>query len=313
MRANLLDTYLDSPNTGDLIIVNSVLEHFPSLKNSDKISTHKFQSISDLITSSRSEALVLTGTNVLSSTFLPPQTWKFGPLEWLATKGKVVGVGLGWRDYEGEISRLQKAAYHSIFKSNLPVSTRDEYSAQKLLKIGVDALNTACPTMWNLPLELPRRSDQEEVVATVTDYRESRPQDEDFLRILGNNFKRVLLWPQGSGDTGYLSRLDLPGNYFVLEPGLDAFDEAVVGRVYVGTRLHAGIRASQLGCPSVVISIDNRAAEIGLDTGFPVVSRNRIGADLQEMLESLFHSKRLTLPLENINKFKHAATSAIGL
>ena len=45
---------------------------------------------------------------------------------------------------------------------------------------------------------------------------------------------------------------------------------------YVGTRLHAGVRAMQKGRRSIILSIDNRAREMGKDYNLNVIERNDI-------------------------------------
>ena len=72
---------------------------------------------------------------------------------------------------------------------------------------------------------------------------------------------------------------------------------------YVGTRLHAGIRALSKGHRTIVISIDNRAKNIGKDTGLPVIEREDIEVLLQEKINSEFVTD-IRMPINNIKKWK---------
>jgi polysaccharide pyruvyl transferase WcaK-like protein len=59
-----------------------------------------------------------------------------------------------------------------------------------------------------------------------------------------------------------------------LGPTLAAYDAVLqAGPVdFVGNRLHGGIRALQKGRRALILSLDNRAAEIARDTCLPVIS-----------------------------------------
>ena len=74
---------------------------------------------------------------------------------------------------------------------------------------------------------------------------------------------------------------------------------------YVGTRLHAGIRALSKGHRSLVISIDNRAECIGADTGLPVLRREDVMIALAEKVHSQIRAE-IRMPWENIQKFRES-------
>jgi len=311
MSITILNTSTKSQNAGDQIIVESILSAFPELLSMDSVPTHTFNSLPSALNLWRSDLLFLTGTNILGSKLWPPSPWRFGPLEMAVTRNKVIGVGLGWRQYEGALTRSQSFNYKGMFYSGVPVSTRDRYSESKLQEFGINSIFTGCPTMWSLPATLTSHGSEDEVVTTVTCHGPNHLDDEAMLRILGDKFKRVLVWPQGAGDREYLNRLKLPKNCVILENGLEVFNEALDGRIYVGTRLHAGIRASQRGRPSLVISIDNRATEIGRDTNFPVLERSQVGQLLPEYLDNMRTGVQINLPHEAIRNFVSLVRTAI--
>ena len=71
---------------------------------------------------------------------------------------------------------------------------------------------------------------------------------------------------------------------------------------YVGTRLHAGIRAIQKKRRALVLSIDNRASEISNDIGMNVVPREDI-----EKIEFFITNEQKTsikIPHKNIEAWK---------
>ena len=70
-------------------------------------------------------------------------------------------------------------------------------------------------------------------------------------------------------------------------PQLASLDECLEREAvdYVGTRLHAGIRAMQKGRRSLIIGIDNRAIEMGTDFNLPVVRRDDVAKSLQGRID----------------------------
>ena len=73
---------------------------------------------------------------------------------------------------------------------------------------------------------------------------------------------------------------------------------------YVGTRLHAGISALSKCHRTIIISIDNRARNIGKDTGLPIVEREDIETLLQQKIYSEFVTD-LRIPIDNIKQWKN--------
>jgi polysaccharide pyruvyl transferase WcaK-like protein len=59
----------------------------------------------------------------------------------------------------------------------------------------------------------------------------------------------------------------------------------------VGTRLHGGIRGIEHGRRTVIIAIDNRAEEMGADTGLPIVLRDNVKTELESQLAANFEIK----------------------
>ena len=91
------------------------------------------------------------------------------------------------------------------------------------------------------------------------------------LDILTRCYKFVFLWPQGVKDEEYFQMLKLNPQIEILSFGLSSYDRILEmdSIDYVGTRLHAGIRALSKCHRTIVISIDNRADNFGKTPGYP--------------------------------------------
>ena len=90
----------------------------------------------------------------------------------------------------------------------------------------------------------------------------------------------------------------------LVQSDLQSFD-AVLEQAdldYVGTRLHAGIRALNKGRRSLIVSIDNRAECIHADTGLPIICRKDISQKLGKRIEEEIHSE-ITMPKSNISQW----------
>jgi polysaccharide pyruvyl transferase WcaK-like protein len=125
------------------------------------------------------------------------------------------------------------------------------------------------------------------------------------LDILLESYDHVYLWLQGREDPEYIRELGY-ADWVMLIPGTLADYDAVLAQEdldYVGTRLHAGIRALRKGRRSLIVSVDNRAECIGADTGLPTIRREDIPFALRDRLEAELETK-IALPWENIRKWK---------
>ena len=125
------------------------------------------------------------------------------------------------------------------------------------------------------------------------------------LDILLESYERVYLWLQGRDDLAYIRELGYEDKLELIASTLEAYDAvlAIDDLDYVGTRLHAGIRALSKGHRSLVISIDNRAECIGVDTGLPVLRREDVIIALAEKVHSQIRTE-IEMPWENIVRWK---------
>ena len=162
--------------------------------------------------------------------------------------------------------------------------------------------------MWNITPELCScipKSKAKYVVCTITDYNINLQKDQTMLDILSDCYEQVFLWPQGIEDEEYFQKLKMEDNVKILSFGLDSYDKILDFESidYVGTRLHAGIRALSKGHRTIVVSIDNRAKNIGKDTGLPVIEREDIEVLLEEKINSEFDTN-IYIPINNIKRWK---------
>ena len=75
---------------------------------------------------------------------------------------------------------------------------------------------------------------------------------------------------------------------------------------FVGTRLHGGMRAMQMGRRTIIIAIDNRATELQKDFGIPVIQESDID-QLDDMICGKWET-RIELPTDNIRAFMEQFT-----
>ena len=113
------------------------------------------------------------------------------------------------------------------------------------------------------------------------------------------------MWLQGNGDYSYAQSLGLDRKVIYISKDLREYDLVLQKTEldYVGTRLHAGIRAILSEHRSIVIAIDNRARCIARDTGLMVLERTDIPLKLEKLIEVSFLTN-INLPIDNISRWK---------
>jgi polysaccharide pyruvyl transferase WcaK-like protein len=298
--AALLDTSLESTNDGDEIIVDSIKEIFPQLVRLDRLPTHLKLTRVQRHRATEAEALVVTGTNIISSNIYRSRQWPLSRSTVKSYSNKLIFLGVGWWQYQERAGRKTAKALHDMVHPDIPISARDQYTTDRLVEMGLSAINTGCPTMWRLPAVLPPLGNRNECVFTVTDYNPNRRVDEDILKRLAHVYEQVVIWPQSAGDLALLGSMSLPANAVIAPRGVESLAKVLKGRDYIGTRLHAGVRAAQLGSACLVLGVDNRALEIGRDTGFPVIERNRAVEGLLLGMRQAAGGVALELPTNEI-------------
>lgn len=307
----LLDTSVCSQNLGDSIIMDAVRseigEIFPNamLLNTathEKISNDSYQMITD------SDFAFVGGSNLISSNMNKYNQWRINLIDSLFLKN-IILMGVGWWQYQNPANFYTRYLLNSVLSRHLIHSVRDSYSEKMLRKAGFsNVVNTSCPTMWSLTEDFCTMipvSKAKSVVTTLTDYNKKPENDRTFLDLMQCCYDRIYFWPQGAGDYRYIHELGFSDKIEILSPRLEAYDSILRNSEsidFVGTRLHAGIRALQHKRRAIIIGIDNRAVEKSRDFNLVLCMRE----DLQK-LEKVVHSTFKTsikLPTANIKKWK---------
>ncbi|RSX51143.1 polysaccharide pyruvyl transferase family protein [Bifidobacterium callimiconis] len=313
----LLDTSMYSENCGDYVIMHyanlQLSKILPKSASIMHIPTHGWDESVEY--ARRDVRKIACGTNLLP--------WDYEKDHALATPRTHLGnyahsvclLAVGMREVQGQMRDFTPYTarfLRFLFDPNCLHSVRDEHTKQRLHTIGVDnVLNTACVTMWNLTEEFCdsiSRNRHDEVITTITEYAQDPKQDKYMLETLLRHYDRVHLWIQSVDDKPYLESLHIDDTRLhLIDHSFEAFDSFVKEHHesvdYFGTRLHAGIHCLNHGIRAMIVSVDNRAADIARDTNLPVMPRN----GLQELMEAwIDHSDpvRITLPTDAIRQWK---------
>jgi Polysaccharide pyruvyl transferase len=284
---------IPSINLGDLIIWEAIDDNLKKIfqhRKFRRISSHTIPEQKYLNEANLSKYTFFGGTNILSSNLKNYNQWKLAipnRLLWLFKFPcrDVILLGVGWWQYEDCITTsYTKAFYKNAFSNQFIHSVRDNYTRNKLNKIGIEnVVNTGCPTMWMLNNHdvSSRVGLLENCIFTLTDYHKNPKFDNQLIKIIIDSYsKNIFFFPQGSMDLEYLITLSNYQKYIsritIVKRNINDYISILASRNidYIGTRLHAGIKALQMKKNTLILSIDNRAREISNDTGLPVVERN---------------------------------------
>lgn len=307
----LYDPAVSSLNMGDHIISDSCRRELAPVLGSSfvvSVSTHlpvsKYMKYLD-----EADRRFVCGSNLLRGRMNARfRQWDLTPVT-ARYVGPAILMGVGWWQYGDDLNAYTRWLYRKVLSRDAVHSVRDEYTARQLRGMGfANVLNTACPTMWQLSEEHCRSVPSGKAsmaLTTVTDYNRDPHRDRFMLEELAKRYKRVRIWLQGTRDLLYLESLELDWRDFdLIPPSLGDYDESLADEDvdYVGTRLHAGIRALQHGRRAIVIGVDNRAAEKHRDFNLPYLPRENID-ELGARIESRFRTS-IRVPREAIASWK---------
>jgi polysaccharide pyruvyl transferase WcaK-like protein len=318
-RILLLDPAIATFNVGDKIISQSVREHLKPLMDFSFVveaSTHlpvtmylknifysydfdyRFVCGSNLIRGKMNRLIKLWDINLKSASIVSP----------------LILVGVGWWKKGDKPNRYSKMLYSRLLDKNKLHSVRDNYTLSQFQEMGFkNLLNTACPTMWKLTKDhckdIPTKKAMD-VVTTLTDYDKNPIADQQMLNILSKKYRKVYLWLQGINDFSYAHLLSLPDNVELVNPVLEDYDALLDQQDidYVGTRLHAGIRALQKKKRTIILAVDHRALEKKKDFNLTVLDRLDIDR-LEGLIDDTFKTE-IKLPIENILAWKKQFSDA---
>lgn len=310
--AIIFDTSIHSKNLGDEIIMSSCKEILKACigdKSFLYVPTHTLPTADELDAVRHTRLKIVCGTNILSPDFGKWSLWKMPKT--LSGYRDVIALGVGWGYYSDSFTEKSRSVYQAVFSKRALHSVRDSYTEKKMKEMGIDnVVNTGCPTLWALTPEhcaaIPSVKAKNAVTA-LTGYPSARSVKDDsvMLDILKREYETVYIWAQGKTDREYAARLDPEGHLKLLSGGLEEYTRLLQnGNIdYVGNRLHGGIHALNCKVRSLIISIDNRAAEMGRDCSLPVIAREEVS----EKLAQAINAKRetvLTIPWDNIARWK---------
>lgn len=309
-RIALLTPAIKSDNIGDSIIESACIAGLPVLKEHHvvKVSTHTHPSGKEIRQLKSADLVIVTGSNLLSGNVRHSQ-WKL-PMDYSALKNLCL-MGCGWSE-RGESDSFSREFYKKILNNGWIHSVRDHYTEKQLKESGVNGIiYTGCPTMWNLTDDHCKKISCEKsksVVTALTSYQSDYELDSFQMQVLFDHYETVFFWPQGTKDEKYLNWILTESEkkrVVILERNIEKFKTLLQTEKpdYIGNRLHAGIFALNNYCRSIIIAIDNRALEIGKDTGLPVLQREK----LKEQLESWIYEVNtisIHMPWENIKLWK---------
>lgn len=308
---SVLDTAITSSNLGNQIIMDSVYEIIDDLFPCDFLyslpwegpvsgAAHRYLR--------KSEYVFFGGTNSLSSHILLYKQMSFRFRD-LIRFNDLTLLGMGWWQYQGKPDMLTRLFLGRLLSKKNLHSVRDEYTKQMLSDVGIaNVVNTCCPTTWKLTethcLSIPKRK-SENVLLTLTDYNKSRESDGRLIDTLLDSYKNVYYWIQGADDLAYIQSFDKhKGRIVIIPPSLKKYDEHLEYEDcdYIGTRLHAGIRAIQKKKRALILAVDNRAVEISKDVNLHITPRDDISG-IQGFISGNYETK-LKIPFEEIDRWK---------
>jgi polysaccharide pyruvyl transferase WcaK-like protein len=306
-RLCVFDTAIGTDNLGDHIIMDAVWDVIHSIFGPDtppRIATHLLMPRETYRSLSKYDVGIVGGTNILKSHMFIRANWRLRPYDMFFLKN-VVLLGVGWQQYQGAVDIFSRALFKRILSNKFMHSVRDEYTLDQMRGQVKSVAYTACPTLWSLTKQkcaaVPTKKAKSAIVS-LTWYRPD-PADAELIRMLLKEYETVHFWCQMEKDRDYLNSMSL-GVQIPVIADVESYNRLLeTGSVdVIGTRLHGGIRALQLGCRALILTVDNRAIELAKKTNIPVVDRR----DLRSIKDWIGSSPAvsITLPWDTIDAWK---------
>jgi polysaccharide pyruvyl transferase WcaK-like protein len=316
----MFDTSIATLNLGDEIIMDAIrrnmssyLEqnycirmpvHTPMFRIHQNILCTKLKQFSD------ADYKFICGTNLLyTNMFRPLPVWNVNVLNTKLWKGAVL-LGVGSGENSRKVTAYTKFLYSKVLSKRYIHSVRDEKTKEMLESLGYKAINTGCPTLWELSAEhcagIPTHK-ADKVVFTLTHYKGLRDirKDKLMINILRRNYELLFFWPQSIRDLDYLEELGENYNIRIVPANLEKYREVLKGDIdYVGNRLHGGIFALQNRKRTIILAIDHRARNMQQSYSIPSIARDTIDTDLDKLINSDFATSISGIDRGKINLWK---------
>lgn len=307
-HVHVIDTSVASDNAGDEIIMDACRALLSPMFADAYVTTssgHDGLGRFGRDAARRADVVLLCGTNALSARFRLGGRfmWHVGLADLGALAGKVVLFGVGAnRDFD-RIDMRQRWLLRRLLSDRHLHAVRDGTALRLLGLIGRRGANTACPTLWRIDAGAAPQGPAPRATLTLTRHRADQT-DARLVATLLDQYPEVWFWPQQPRDEGYLDTLPGAARVRRIAPNLAAYDAhlAAAPTDVVGTRLHGTIRGLHHGRRSLAVVVDNRARDIGRETGLPVIDRSAmdtLGARLAASWPTT-----LTLPEQAISAFR---------
>ena len=320
----LMNTSIFSFNKGDNIIMESAKEQLKEILEGNfvlEFPTHtpvfrvremirifgKKNIIRDRL--ERIDYKFVCGTNLLSKTMLSRfNSWNLTLAESKYLKGCIF-LGVGASEQMGKFDKYTKKLLKNALSNEYIHSVRDEEAKKMLEDIGIKAINTGCPSLWNLNKEHCKKiksNKSKNVIFTLTDYKKDLELDQKLINILNRNYENVFFWIQGFDDYKYLMNFKNIEKIKLIGPSVEEYDKFLVENDcdFVGTRLHAGIKAMQRYRRAIIIIVDNRARSMKRDYNLNCIERDNIDEQLETYINEDFKTD-IHLNISNIEKWKN--------
>lgn len=318
-RIVLFDPAQGSLNAGDFIINECLEEEMKFLFDNECLvhySTHLpisrfYQTFrKNLIykTCKSADYKFLCGTNLFKNSLIrisPDWNINFTSCEYYKNS---IAIGCGMDMNSPKSNLYTKYIYKKILSPDYIHSVRDERTKRYLESLGLQAINTGCPTLWKFTPEnckLIKRKKRDNVIFTLTDYKRDIKYDKILIEILRKNYKKISFWVQGFDDYDYLKSITDIHDIEIIPHSIHNFSKKLKTNniEYVGTRLHAGIYAMRHGVRSIIIAIDNRVIDMQETYNLPIVNRKNIGHELSAKINASF-STDIKVPTKRIEYWK---------
>jgi len=296
-RIVILDTWINDTNLGNRLIVEAVERTLREVFPHDffyHVPAFEYLRAGRTLVK-QADHVFLAGTNALRSDMNRFSEWRLRFTDAFRIED-VILIGVGWWQYQSSSPNLYtKILLRGVLSKVYYHSVRDSYTAGKLGTLGLKVLNTGCPTIWKINKEhcdeIPTTK-AENALLTFTEYNQSPNEDKLLSDIVTRNYDTVYFWPQMYGDY-YYARSVSGGNLTYLDPSIEALDDILKREEidYVGTRLHAGIRALEHGRRTIIIGVDNRAVELGRDFDLPIIPRKEITMQLEGRINDTWRTE----------------------
>ncbi len=320
-RPIVIDITISDTNVGNRVIMEGAIQAIKHIWPETSLVRIPFRDVLSRTTRNLvrgADIALLCGGNVLTTRPWLCRPWPGSWCDTASLRGKVVTLGVSfvrWRALArlcDDMGWLARILYGSVLSPAYFHSVRSAHAATVLTRNGWNALVTGCPSMWALHethVRAIRTEKGNRALCTLTFYAANLERDAALLRALKSEYDVVYFWPQQPQDLVYFSGLpsECRNGVQVLREGLEEFDsflETHCDADYVGTRLHAGIRALQRRRRAVIIAVDERAREMA-SFGLPVVEVESYRDMVQALRRPMIVETGRRLPWRNIELWKN--------